>query len=74
MNELSESAMKINEYLKVNGQKTQKELIEELNIKPKTVRYAVRRLMDRKMIKSFPNLMDVRSVFYVTIEQGGILR
>jgi DNA-binding MarR family transcriptional regulator len=51
-------------YLEANGPKTQKELIETLNLPVRTVRYSIRRLLERGLIRKVPNLKDMRSVFY----------
>lgn len=51
-------------YLEEHGPKTQKELIEILNLPVRTVRYSIRRLLERGLIRKVPNLKDMRSVFY----------
>ncbi|MCY3414087.1 MAG: MarR family transcriptional regulator [Candidatus Heimdallarchaeota archaeon] len=62
---LPDSAIPILRYLENHGQKTQRELIQNLNLPTRTVRYSIRRLIERGLIKKMPNLRDMRSVFYV---------
>ncbi|MDH5403603.1 MAG: winged helix-turn-helix transcriptional regulator [Candidatus Heimdallarchaeota archaeon] len=61
---LPEKAIPLLRYLEANGPKTQRELIESLNLPTRTVRYSIRRLLERGLIKKVPNLKDMRSVFY----------
>ena len=65
---LPDSAMPIMRYLDEHGKKTQRELIVELKMTTRTVRYALRRLLKRGMIKEYPNLSNMRSHYY-KIEQ-----
>ncbi|MHA2170582.1 MAG: winged helix DNA-binding protein [Candidatus Kariarchaeaceae archaeon] len=61
---LPEKAIPLLRYLEVNGPKTQRELIDTLNLPTRTVRYSIRRLLERGLIRKVPNLKDMRSVFY----------
>ena len=61
---LPESAIKLLIYLEEHGKKTQKEIIHELNLPIRSVRYAIRRLIEQGYINKMPNLFDMRSVFY----------
>lgn len=65
---LSESAIRIADYLEVNGQKTQKQVIQEMSLSVRTVRYGVRRLKENGLVRSIPNMMDLRSVYYERTE------
>ncbi|RMG21445.1 MAG: MarR family transcriptional regulator [Methanobacteriota archaeon] len=51
-------------FLHDHGRKTQKEIINTLNLPIRSVRYCIRRLMERGLIVKYPNLKDMRSVFY----------
>ncbi|MCY3414091.1 MAG: MarR family transcriptional regulator [Candidatus Heimdallarchaeota archaeon] len=62
---LPEAAIPLLRYLEANGKKTQRELIQNLNLPTRTVRYSIRRLLERGLIKKVPNLKDMRSVFYL---------
>lgn len=62
---LPDAAVPLLRYLEANGKKTQRELISNLNLPTRTVRYSIRRLLERGLIKKVPNLKDMRSVFYL---------
>ncbi|MHA2252961.1 MAG: winged helix DNA-binding protein [Candidatus Kariarchaeaceae archaeon] len=61
---LPEKAIPLLKFLEVNGPKTQRDLIDTLSLPTRTVRYSIRRLLERGLIKKVPNLKDMRSVFY----------
>ncbi len=61
---LPEKAIPLLRYLEQHGPKTQKEVINALNLPIRTVRYSIRRLLERGLIRKVPNLRDMRSVFY----------
>ncbi len=61
---LPEKAIPLLQFLEVNGPKTQRDLIDTLSLPTRTVRYSIRRLLERGLIKKVPNLKDMRSVFY----------
>ncbi len=61
---LPKSAKKIIFLLSEEGQLTQKEIISLTNIPAKTVRYALKRLTETKLVISQHNLEDMRSMFY----------
>ncbi|MHA2251190.1 MAG: MarR family transcriptional regulator [Candidatus Kariarchaeaceae archaeon] len=70
---LPEKAIPLIRYLEINGPKTQRELIEALSLPTRTVRYSIRRLLERGLIRKVPNLKDMRSVFYhINPEVGDI--
>ena len=51
-------------FLQDHGRKTQKEVIQTLNLPIRSVRYCIRRLTERQLIVKYPNLRDMRSVYY----------
>lgn len=61
---LPNSALPLLRYLEAYGSKTQRELIEELDLPVRTVRYSIRRLLEKNLIQKQPNLADMRSVYY----------
>ena len=61
---LPEKAIPLLRFLEEQGPKTQKEVIQALNLPIRTVRYSIRRLLERGLIRKVPNLRDMRSVFY----------
>ena len=63
-NRLPESAITLLLYLENNGKKTQKEIITELKLPIRSVRYAIRRLIEEGVVTKQPNLFDMRSVYY----------
>lgn len=70
---LPEKAIPLLRYLEDNGPRTQRELIEALDLPTRTVRYSIRRLLERDLIRKVPNLKDMRSVFYhISPEIGDI--
>ena len=58
------SAKPILYLLNEHGVLTQKELLQLLNLPPKTARYALKRLKEEGIIQSVPDLMDMRSQKY----------
>ena len=61
---LPEKAIPLLRFLENHGPKTQKEVILALDLPIRTVRYSIRRLLERNLIRKVPNLKDMRSVFY----------
>ncbi|MCE7735904.1 MAG: winged helix-turn-helix transcriptional regulator [Candidatus Heimdallarchaeota archaeon] len=51
-------------YLQDNSPKTQREIMESLDLPTRTVRYSLRRLLERDLIIRIANLNDMRSVYY----------
>ena len=62
---LPDAAIPLLRYLQDSGKKTQRQLINSLNLPTRTVRYSIRRLLERGLIKKVPNLKDMRSVYYL---------
>lgn len=63
-NKLPQNAIIMLRFLNDHGKKTQKEIIQTLNLPIRSVRYCIRRLQERQLIVKYPNLRDMRSVFY----------
>lgn len=61
---LPESAFHLLTYLRDKGATTQRELIEQLEMPLRTIRYALRRLKEKSYIISKANLDDMRSIKY----------
>jgi DNA-binding MarR family transcriptional regulator len=61
---LPKSAKRIVVVLSEHGQMTQKDLINLTKIPAKTVRYALKRLSESKLVISLHNLEDMRSMYY----------
>jgi len=62
---LPKSSKRLVATLAERGQLTQKELIQAVKMPAKTVRYALKRLNEAKLIVATPNLQDMRSMFYI---------
>lgn len=63
MEKLSPSAIEIYEILK-EGPKTSKTLLTHAKIAPRTLRYALKKLLTLHLIKKYPNFSDLRQSFY----------
>ena len=61
-------ALEILKILAKHGSLTAKEIQEHLgkDVEPKAIKYALRRLLENKVIYRVPNLLDMRSVYYRT--------
>jgi DNA-binding MarR family transcriptional regulator len=46
---------------------TPKQLLDEVTFAPRTVRYALRKLLKKKLIKRYPCLSDMRQWIYVPL-------
>ncbi len=58
------SAKVVYDLLKKNGPLTAKDILRQCNLAPRTVRYALKKLLDSRMIKRLPNLNDMRQNVY----------
>jgi DNA-binding MarR family transcriptional regulator len=58
------SAKVVYDLLKKNGPLTAKDILRQCNLAPRTVRYALKKLLDARMIKRLPNLNDMRQNVY----------
>jgi len=61
---LPEQSILLLKYLRDSGSASQKELIDNLNLPLRTIRYAIRRLKEEQFIISKPDLLDMRSLKY----------
>lgn len=59
---LPESAKKVLEAL--DSSKTRKELLKSTGLRPRTMRYAIKKLKDRKLIIEKVKLWDLRNIVY----------
>lgn len=62
--ELPPSAKLVYKVLEYGGRLTQKEIIEETYLPPRTVRYALNRLKDEDIIEERFNFKDARQSLY----------
>lgn len=62
---LPEAAIPMLQFLQDNGEQTQRDIIEKLGLQVRTVRYSIRRLLERELITKRANLSDMRSVYYM---------
>ena len=58
------SAKVVYELLKKKGPLTAKDILRQCNLAPRTVRYALKKLLDARMIQRLPNLSDMRQNVY----------
>ena len=64
LSKLSPSAQEIYLILK-NGPFTPKQMLLKTTLSPRTLRYALKKLLGMDLIKKFPNFEDLRQNFYV---------
>lgn len=64
---LTKSQMIVLDILRSSGRKgvTPKQLLDKVSFAPRTVRYALRKLLKKKLIKRVPCLQDMRQWIYV---------
>ena len=64
---LTKSQRKVLDILRTQGQNgvTPKQLLDEVNFAPRTVRYALRKLLKKKLIRRIPCLLDMRQWVYI---------
>ncbi len=62
---LTKSQKIVLEVLRKEGAMTPKLLLDKVDFAPRTVRYALRKLLKKKLIKRIPNLQDMRQWVYV---------
>ena len=62
------SSHKLLTVLEHKGRLTQKELISEVDLPSRTIRYALKRLIEMGLIIRRNNLQDMRSVYYFIAE------
>ncbi|MFX1318846.1 MAG: MarR family transcriptional regulator [Promethearchaeota archaeon] len=59
------SASKIIRVIKSNGPMTSKDIVENTNLAPRTVRYALKRLVAEGVVARVPNLTDLRQTLFM---------
>ncbi len=64
---LTKSQMIVLDILRRNGKNgvTPKQLLDKVSFAPRTVRYALRKLLKKRLIKRVPCLQDMRQWIYV---------
>ncbi|MDH5402772.1 MAG: winged helix-turn-helix domain-containing protein, partial [Candidatus Heimdallarchaeota archaeon] len=63
-NRLPEAAIPVLKFIRDNGKLTQRSLIDGLKLPTRTVRYSIRRLLEKGLISKSANLTDMRSIYY----------
>ncbi len=63
--QLPPSAQKVHRYLVTKGKAKAKEMANSLQMPFRTVRYALKELEKKGLIMKMPDLMDLRSYFYL---------
>ncbi|ABS56052.1 hypothetical protein Mboo_1535 [Methanoregula boonei 6A8] len=61
---LPQSQKKVLEILGTGGAMTHKEIAEKIAYSPRTVRYALKKLKEKKLLIRKMNLQDMRQVIY----------
>ena len=51
-------------HLLANGKKTRAQLVKELGIHPRVINVSLRRMRKYRLIKTIPNLLDMRKSYY----------
>lgn len=69
MHKLTKSQMIVLDTLRSSGTDgvTPKQLLDEVTFAPRTVRYALRKLLKKNLIKRYPCLEDMRQWIYVPL-------
>jgi DNA-binding MarR family transcriptional regulator len=62
--QLSPSTKLVLKILQLNGWMTQREIIGETTLPPRTVKYAIKKLKEHKIVREKPDLNDMRSKYY----------
>lgn len=65
---LPPSAVEVLSILRREGPLTPKDLFGRTSLAPRTVRYALKVLLDSKLVKKVPNLHDLRQNLYVALD------
>ena len=66
---LTKSQMIVLDTLRSSGTNgvTPKQLLDEVTFAPRTVRYALRKLLKKQLIKRYPCLADMRQWIYIPL-------
>ena len=69
VHKLTKSQMIVLDTLRSSGTNgvTPKQLLDEVTFAPRTVRYALRKLLKKQLIKRYPCLSDMRQWIYVPL-------
>ncbi|MFW9926781.1 MAG: MarR family transcriptional regulator [Candidatus Thorarchaeota archaeon] len=69
LHKLTKSQSIVLSILKKNGKDgiTPKQLLDKVSFAPRTVRYALRKLLKKQLIKRYPCLQDMRQWIYIPI-------
>jgi DNA-binding MarR family transcriptional regulator len=62
--QLSPSTKLVLKILQLNGWMTQREIVGETTLPPRTVKYAIKKLKEQKIVREKPDLNDMRSKYY----------
>ena len=62
--QLSPSTKLVLKILQLNGWMTQSEIVWETTLPPRTVKYAIKKLKEQKIVREKPNLNDMRGKYY----------
>jgi DNA-binding MarR family transcriptional regulator len=68
------SAEKIVHTIKAQGPMTSKDLVDTTKLAPRTVRYALKRLVAQGVVARVPNLSDLRQTLFMLHIQRGMNR
>lgn len=63
---MSPSALEIYLILK-DGPFTPKDILDKTNLSPRTLRYALKKLLGLNLVRKFPNFQDLRQNYYALI-------
>ena len=66
--DLPRSAIIVLNHLENDGPMTPKDISERVNLAPRTVSFALRKLMGQKLCRKIPNLRDMRQPLYLVDE------
>ncbi len=68
------SAIKIVRTIESQGPMTSKDLVSTTKLAPRTVRYALKRLVSQGVVARVPNLSDLRQTLFMLHIQRGMNR
>ncbi len=63
--QFSPSTKFVLKILQMNGRMTQREIIFETTLPPRTVKYAIKKLRERNIVQEKLSLNDMRSKYYI---------
>ena len=64
MNQLPQSSKTVLRVLGTDGAMTHKDIVRKTHCNPRTVRYALRKLKDNKLLIEKMNMQDMRQIIY----------